>query len=543
MPVFKADDRVRETSTTNGAGTYTLDGAPAGFDPFSSLGANNYVPYFATDDTNWETGIGQVLTAPNRLTRDAIFASSNADAAVVWAGGTTKKIRCGMPGQLAFPRRNSIATGGGAGTTILTQTQQRCHVLELTGALTGDRVIEVDATPWLWIVRNNTTGAFKVTLRVTGQTGIVLQRGRFVLAQCDATDVRMAENVVQRKAADVASAATIDLNVDGDVCDVTGNTGITAVTLEEGREVTTRFTGSPLVTNGASLILPGLQNMQMAAGDIAVWRGYAAGVVRMKSFLCANGHPPLPRSYLAGFGIANNAGDATNDIDVAVGAARSAANDANIVLLAALTKQLDVAWAVGTNAGMLDAGAVGNNTYHIFAIRRPDTGVVDILASLSATAPTMPANYTQKRRIGAILRESAANVAFVQDGDYFRRKASVLDINVTNPGTAAVLRTLSVPTGSKLHAVVDVGADGNSSGSTGPVYLSDPDANDEAGSNTAAPLNTVGDGGSSGSNIMGMVAIRTNTSAQIRSRNLGGAGNVILRIATLGWIDRRGRDD
>lgn len=188
--MFKADDRVRETSATTGAGTYTLAGAPLGFQGFSSLGANNYCPYFATDDTDWETGIGRVLTGPDRLERTTIYASSNADAAVNW-GATTKKIRCALPANLAFPRTLSKSVAGGAGTTVLTQDEQRRKILIFTGALTGARVIEVDSdTPWEWTIINNTTGAFPLTVRATGQTGARFYQGRATPAAHDGVDVK-----------------------------------------------------------------------------------------------------------------------------------------------------------------------------------------------------------------------------------------------------------------------------------------------------------------------------------------------------------------
>lgn len=188
--MFKPDDRVRETSTTIGVGTYTLAGAPAGFQAFSSLGANNYCPYFATDDVNWETGIGQVLTAPDRLARTTIFASSNADAAVNW-GATTKKIRCGLPALMAYPRALSKDVGGVAGTTILTQEEMRRSILIFTGALTGNRTIEVDDTPWQWAaVINNTTGNFTLTMKVAGQPGAEFYQGRAAPAVNGGVDVK-----------------------------------------------------------------------------------------------------------------------------------------------------------------------------------------------------------------------------------------------------------------------------------------------------------------------------------------------------------------
>lgn len=90
--------------------------------------------------------------------------------------------------------------------------------------------------------------------------------------------------------ADVASASTIDLDAaTGNLVDVTGTTAITAITLSDGRERTVRFTGALTLTNGASLVLPGGSNITTSAGDYAVFRGYAAGVVRCVVYTKASG--------------------------------------------------------------------------------------------------------------------------------------------------------------------------------------------------------------------------------------------------------------
>lgn len=85
--------------------------------------------------------------------------------------------------------------------------------------------------------------------------------------------------------ADIASASTLDLSgVTGDCVDVTGTTGITAITLAEGRQVTVRFTGILTLTHGSSLVLPKSSNITTAAGDYAIFRGYASGVVRCVTY-------------------------------------------------------------------------------------------------------------------------------------------------------------------------------------------------------------------------------------------------------------------
>ena len=85
--------------------------------------------------------------------------------------------------------------------------------------------------------------------------------------------------------ADIASAATINLETaTGHLVDVTGTTTISAITLGDGHERAVRFTGALTLTNGASLVLPGGANITTAAGDFAVFRGYASAVVRCASY-------------------------------------------------------------------------------------------------------------------------------------------------------------------------------------------------------------------------------------------------------------------
>ncbi len=238
----------------------------------------------------------------------------------------------------------------------------------------------------------------------------------------------------------------------------------------------------------------------------------------------------------------SNGTDATNDIDIAAGSARNSTDVFTMILASAITKRLDATWAVGTNQGGLDTGSIANATYHVWLIRRSDTGVVDALFSTSASAPTMPANYDQKRRIGSIVRAGATILAFKQDGDRFRLATPVLDINATNPGTAAVTRTLaSVPVGIVVWADVTCQS---SNGTTNyyPVFISSLDETDVAASGTALTFAV----GLSGGGVIGAVGsaviyVKTNTSAQIRSRQQVSGASDTFAIATNGWIDTRGR--
>jgi hypothetical protein len=132
-------------------------------------------------------------------------------------------------------------------------------------------------------------------------------------------------------------------------------------------------------------------------------------------------------------------------------------------------------------------------------------------------------------------------MSFVQDGDYFRWKAAVLDVNEAAPSASAQLKTLSVPSGVNVHALVNVAPvfpDGVDN-----LYISDPAANDDAPSGSAAPLYdftslSLPAGASPG----GQRIVRTDQSSHIRYRFNHASGGNALKIVTLGWIDHRGRD-
>ncbi len=90
MADLKLADFVKETTTTTGTGTYSLAGAVTGHQGFVAAGcAGAQIPYVVTDGTNWEIGLGTVTdAATDTISRDAIYASSNAGSAVNWSAGT-----------------------------------------------------------------------------------------------------------------------------------------------------------------------------------------------------------------------------------------------------------------------------------------------------------------------------------------------------------------------------------------------------------------------------------------------------------------------
>ena len=97
---FVLNDRVKETSTTTGTGTFDLAGAETGFESFvSGVGDGNVTYYAISNDgtTEFEAGIGTVTDAtPDTLARTTVISSSNSDALVNFSAGT-KTVFCTLP--------------------------------------------------------------------------------------------------------------------------------------------------------------------------------------------------------------------------------------------------------------------------------------------------------------------------------------------------------------------------------------------------------------------------------------------------------------
>ena len=192
----------------------------------------------------------------------------------------------------------------------------------------------------------------------------------------------------------------------------------------------------------------------------------------------------------------------------------------------------------------LDTGAKANSTtYHVYLIRRPDTGVVDVLFSTSASAPTMPTNYSQKRRIGSIMTDGSGTIRpFVQYGDRFDWVTTVLDVNnALNPGTSAVTRGCTVPQGISVTADLIFQVDNSGNAGVAFGWLSALDCADEAPASGAAMTTSAASATGRVINAVANAQTRTNTSGQVRTRLSYSDASVAIYLRTRGWIDHTRR--
>jgi hypothetical protein len=120
------NDRVKETSTTTGTGTFNLAGAETGYESFvSGVGTGN-TTYYAIELNaagEWEVGIGTVTSgSPNTLSRDTIISSSNSDAAVTFSSGT-KNVFCTLPAKKTISPVMDATTFVVTHASIITEDQ------------------------------------------------------------------------------------------------------------------------------------------------------------------------------------------------------------------------------------------------------------------------------------------------------------------------------------------------------------------------------------------------------------------------------------
>lgn len=207
--------------------------------------------------------------------------SDHGDIQSVDASGGTRTITAPDPSSVGsgfiFAVRKSDSSGNNVtinpngsetfdGASSLTLQQQYERV-----------VLRTDGTDWIIVsgltAPVNNKAYFRDAVDVSG--AVTANSGLTVIGAIDAD-----------KGADIASSSTINLDdATGNFLEVTGTTDISGVTLSEGVERTVRFTNSLTLVHGSSLQLPNSgSNINTSAGDVAVFRGGASGVVYVTDY-------------------------------------------------------------------------------------------------------------------------------------------------------------------------------------------------------------------------------------------------------------------
>jgi len=266
------------------------------------------------------------------------------------------------------------------------------------------------------------------------------------------------------------------------------------------------------------------------------------------TWICGNtsSATALTWNFIGGLTLSNDGAAPITTLDIAAGAANDSTNSLSMRLLTPFTKLIKTQggtactstfFAGSGNCGMI-AAAVADTWYHVFLITIG--GNADIYFDTSVIAANAPVGTTSFRRIGSIRTNAGIGITgFVQHGDEFWWKATQLDQSNVAVGAAAVPMTLAhVPLGIQTQAIFNANVINLSAADF--LYFSALEVNDEAASDTAAPLYQIGEGGGGITSWQfgQQLRIWTNTARQIRAR--AGIG-VNVYVATVGWVDLRGK--
>jgi len=191
--------------------------------------------------------------------------------------------------------------------------------------------------------------------------------------------------------------------------------------------------------------------------------------------------------------------------------------------------------ASGAN-GLDDGDEAANTWYSIWVIFKPTTNTIAGLLSTSATAPTMPADYTKKRRVGWVRNDASSNfLKFYQIGNWWHWD---IHHNVLSAGTAGTFTDIDcsayVPSTSQL---ILVGAYAYGEAHDAWVYLRRDDSSEDGGNTFACGTKDTYGGDGSDVRWAGIGIVMSCDETQTIEYKKGGSGVVNATINLQGYYD------
>ena len=199
----------------------------------------------------------------------------------------------------------AITDGSGANTTITipngTTGVARNMFIEMTGALSFSTTsLIVPANKKMYFIFNNTSGGFAVTVKVSGQTGILVPNGKKVVLTCNGTDIVEAHTAIVGNATmggtlGVTGATTLSstLGVTGLITSTGGITG-------GASSHTTGTFSSTLGVTGVSTLTAGavIQGLTVGLGAGAVATNTAVGASALAANTTGNNNTAVGQTAL-----------------------------------------------------------------------------------------------------------------------------------------------------------------------------------------------------------------------------------------------------
>lgn len=300
-------------------------------------------------------------------------------------------------------------------------------------------------------------------------TGGEIVSGALIECYYDGTQYQLLSNVTENGGfgplASVATAATIDLGTfPSHNVYVTGGGTITSF----GASASTTFpyyrlevAAATTISSGASLLVPSDGQLVLNTGDVIdlFWNGSIWQVTNVASR--QRKFAPTGANALI---ITNNGVTPNTKMDItATEVVMDNGSGGNYYTESYGTCTINFSV---NGAGGLDTGTIGvNSWYYLYAISTGSTN--SCLASLSSSAPTMPAGYGFKVRLGAVLTVTSVLTRIMQRGNtahYIIGTTPASPYTIAGPGTAgncttptwvsAAWNNVLAPTATRLHVTV-----------------------------------------------------------------------------------------
>lgn len=166
----------------------------------------------------------------------------------------------------------------GSSDVTLTGAEAAYSIINFTGALTGNINVIVPASVNEWLMYNNTSGAYTLTVKTSAGTGVAITQGTRRLLYCDGTNVQFSDSVGTGTVTSVATGTGLSggpITASGTIS--LANTAVTAgsyTLMNATVDAQGRLTASSTTTDLSTSVTIGGSYIYRAGGtDIAVTDG------------------------------------------------------------------------------------------------------------------------------------------------------------------------------------------------------------------------------------------------------------------------------
>ena len=245
------NDRVKETSTTTGTGTFDLAGAVSGFETFVAGIGNSNTTYYAIVNENgeFEVGLGTVTdAATDTLARTTIISSSNSDSAVNFSAGT-KDVFCTLPASKAviLDASGNIVAQNASNLTALNATQLTSGTVPdarfpaTLPALNGSALTDLNASN----LASGTVANARLDAQLQDVAGLAVTDGGFIVG--DGSNFVLETGATARTSLGLGTAAVLDTGI--------SNTNVPKFTTGVADDDFLRVNGTDIEGRSASEVL------------------------------------------------------------------------------------------------------------------------------------------------------------------------------------------------------------------------------------------------------------------------------------------------